>query len=135
ADRHRMRTAPAIAAVMAGVAAVTALGIGSFSDNRDRLTESLMYDFPIGAVTVLGESPNDLEAAVRAGLTEGVAIVPMATPGADQHVGVEYVGESNFSSMGLENARFEVVVADADTVEGWGVPLSPEAEAALASGR
>jgi putative ABC transport system permease protein len=135
ADRHRMRTAPAIAGVMAGVAAVTALGIGSFSDNRDRRAESLMYQFPIGAVTVFGESATALETAVRVGATNGVAIVPLGTPAEDEYVSVEYARDSDVSGIQYDNARFEVVIADADTVQGWGVSLTPEAIAALESGR
>lgn len=132
ADRHRMRTAPAIAAVMAGVAAVTALGIGSFSDHRDRRTESVMYQFPVGAVTVYSDSANDLEAAVRAGLTQGVTIVPMETTTDRQYVSVEY---AVVPDVRYENSRFDVVIADADTVRAWGVSLEPEAAAALESGQ
>ncbi|MTB88669.1 hypothetical protein H9L21_13170 [Aeromicrobium senzhongii] len=134
ADRHRMRTAPAIAAVMAGVAAVTALGIGSFSDNQDRLTESVIYPLPVGAVTVYGESAEALESAVRAGASEGVALLPMGTPAEDEHVSVEF-SHSGPSGIQYDNTRFDVVVADADTVQGWGVALEPEAVAALDAGR
>lgn len=135
ADRHRMRTAPAIAAVMAGVAAVTALGIGSFSDNLDRRTESVMYQFPVGTVTMYGESPDALEAAARDAATHGVAILPIGTTGDDEYVSVEYTFASDVSGLQFDNPQFDVVIADADTVQGWGVSLEPQEAAALDSGR
>lgn len=131
ADRHRMRTAPAIAAVMAGVAAVTALGIGSFSDNRDRRAETEIYQFPIGAVSVFSESAADLTDAVEAGASNGVTIVPLAAPTGDQYVSVEHASGSDAT---LSMTRFDVVIADANTLAAWGVKLSGDAAAALDAG-
>lgn len=132
ADRHRLRTAPAIAAVMAGVAAVTALGIGSFSDNLDRRAESVMYEFPIGAVSVYAEAPDALAAAVSAAREQGVAVVPMGAPAGDEYVSVDVSGEP---AVEYDVSRFDAIIADADTVQAWGVALGPDAIAALDSGR
>ena len=99
ADRHRMRTAPAIAAVMVGVAAVTALGIGSFSDNHDRRAESEIYQFPVGAVSVYSNSDAEMVAAVAAAGASGVAggsllLIPMAASlfGIDNATAIQVVG-------------------------------------------
>lgn len=131
ADRHRMRTAPAIAAVMAGVGAVTALGVGSFSDNQDRRQESVMYDFPVGAVQVYADSADALVAARASARARGVSLVPLLTPPEDQYVSVDFTGDGGWD----ESPRFDVVVADVDTVRAWGVDLAPRAAAALESGR
>lgn len=132
ADRHRMRTAPAIAAVMAGVAAVTALGIGSFSDNHDRQAETEIYQFPIGAVSVYSDSDAEMVAAVAAGAANDFTIVPLATPADDQYVSLEYPRDAD--EMIVNSTRFDVAVADADTLAAWGVRLSDDAVAALDAG-
>lgn len=136
ADRHRMRTAPAIAAVMAGVAAVTALGIGSFSDNHDRRAESEIYQFPIGTVLVYSDSVDDMTEAVAAGDRNDVAVVPIATPADDESVSVEFPGGSPTDTDPWQsyNARYDVVIADTDTLAAWGVHLSADAAAALDDG-
>lgn len=136
ADRHRMRTAPAIAAVMAGVAAVTALGIGSFSDNHDRRAESEIYQFPIGTVLLFSDSVGDMTEAVAVGAVNNVAVVPIATPADDEYVSVEFPGGSPTGSDPWQsyNARYDVVIADADTLAAWGVRLSAGAAAALDDG-
>ena len=136
ADRHRMRTAPAIAAVMAGVAAVTALGIGSFSDNHDRRAESEIYQFPIGTVLIYGDSVSDMTKAVAAGAADGVNVVPIATPADDEYVSVEFPGGSPTDTDPWQsyNSRYDVVIADADTLAAWGVHLSTDAAAALDDG-
>lgn len=133
ADRHRMRTAPAIAAVMVGVAAVTALGIGSFSDNHDRRAESQIYQVPVGAVSVYSNSGAEMADAVAASAANDVTIVPLATPADNQYVSVEF--PSDFDQMPQDQARFDVVVADAETLAAWGVRLSDDAVAALEEGK
>ena len=136
ADRHRMRTAPAIAAVMAGVAAVTALGIGSFSDNHDRRAETEIYPFPIGTVLVYSDSVGEMTEAVAAGAANDVAVVPIATPADDEYVSVEFPGEfpDDTDPWQSYNSRFDVVIADSDTLAAWGVHLSADAAAALDGG-
>ncbi|ROO83309.1 putative ABC transport system permease protein [Actinocorallia herbida] len=67
AGRHRSRTAPAVAAIMAATAALTALGIGMASDAGQREAE---YTGPIaeGHTIVGGFRPDTLD-AVRAAVT------------------------------------------------------------------
>jgi putative ABC transport system permease protein len=132
ADRHRMRTAPAVAAVMAGVAAVTALGIGSFSDNHDRRAETQIYQFPVGAVSVYGRTQADLADAVAAGAEDGVKVVPIGTPADDEYVSVEF--SKDVDAVRYDSSRFDVVIADADTLAAWGVHLNAAAAKALDSG-
>lgn len=129
ADRHRTRTAPAVAAVMAGVAAVTALGIGAASDRSEQLVEGNLYDLPIGAVSVGGD-PAAIE-QVASTAPGGLNVVPLDTPDfADGYLSLPYVNEG-FLEM---SAVREYVVADTDTVEAWGVDLSDQERASLDAG-
>lgn len=130
ADRHRTRTAPAIAAVMAGVAAVTALGIGSASDRSEQLAEGNLYELPIGAFSVEGE-PQAIEKAASSS-PGGLNVVPLDTPDfAEGYLSLPYV---NGGDLHMSAVR-EYVVADADTAAAWGVDLSAQQRAALGEGK
>lgn len=129
ADRHRTRTAPAIAAVMAGVAAVTALGIGSASDRSEQLAEGNLYELPVGAVSVSGD-PAAIEQAASSD-PGGLNVVPLDTPDfADDYLSLPYAVDGD---LGMAAIR-EYVVADVDTLEAWGVDLNSQEQAALDAG-
>lgn len=121
-DRHRARTAPAIAAVMASVSAVTALGIASTTVTATTPVSrpSLMP----GSVEVssgqLGRTAVAIERATGAHLTplpvvkDGSVVIDAGWP-----AGVEDTG---------------IAVADAETLRAWGLDLSPHQQKALDRG-
>ncbi|GGT48789.1 FtsX-like permease family protein [Actinomadura citrea] len=83
--RNRARTAPAVAAIMAAVAGVTALAIGGVSDFRQRQVE-YQAQLPHGSALIRLPQGRDEEAAaavVRRDLP-GVPVIPLRTlPGPD----------------------------------------------------
>ncbi|MFT4263014.1 MAG: FtsX-like permease family protein [Nocardioides sp.] len=130
ADRHRSRSAPAVAAVMASVSAVVALGIGSGSDTRQE-DRDYEYAHPLGTVTLetdAGSMPAIVD-AVKQGT--GVTFTPLVTLN-DWSVEPPAVDPDQWSSWSVPTS---VAVADAPTLEAWGVSLDPAAKEALASGR
>lgn len=131
AERHRSRTVPAIAAVMAGMAAVTALGVGSLSDIQGRIRDTT-YRMPVGATTVVvGDDARFGDVAERA-QAAGVALVPLASP--DR--GSDYLwARRSTSEVFPPEVVVEVAVADAATLRGWGVSLTSAQQDALAAGQ
>lgn len=78
--RNRARTAPAVAAIMAAVAGVTALAIGGASDFEQRRVE-YQAQLPHGSALIRlpqGEKQGAAEAAIRRDLP-GVPVVPIRT--------------------------------------------------------
>ncbi|MEV4008367.1 ABC transporter permease, partial [Actinomadura sp. NPDC049753] len=78
--RNRARTAPAVAAIMAAVAGVTALAIGGASDFRQRQVE-YQAQLPHGSALIRvpqGKAEGAAAAAIRGDLP-GVPLVPMRT--------------------------------------------------------
>lgn len=123
ADRHRGRTAPAIAAVMASVSAVTALGIASSSDAAEPDgTDGQMY--PTGTVLLTSDRMDTVVAAIKK--DTGVTFTPLPTV-TDAFVMVPL---DPYSSE-----EREVAVADASTLRRWGVDLTGAERDALESGR
>lgn len=82
AARHRTRTVPAIAAVMATVAGVVALGITSSSDETEN-RESYLPLIPIGTGLLSADAPTEAQlgqlAAVIAGVVPEARIMPVTT--------------------------------------------------------
>jgi putative ABC transport system permease protein len=132
ADRHRSRSAPAVAAVMASVAAVVALGIGGASDDREN-QQAYNAGFPEGTTT-LSTSPATMTAVIAAVKERtGVVFTPMTV----LQVAAEPADDARGSDLGEGRVIYasRVVVADAATLEAWGVPVTAQARDALASGR
>jgi putative ABC transport system permease protein len=151
ATRNRSRTAPAVAAVMATVAGVTALAIGSTSDSaqsrRDYVAQA-----PMGAATLQG----DMDERTWTGVAE---MLSAQAPGRDVHrlrvarfSGTDPVmmttmragctgspGECQWYPTGLDprsNTGSELVVADVATVRAiYPDTVAAQMAAAVANGR
>ena len=150
ATRNRTRTAPAVAAVMATVAGVTALAIGSASDSaqseRDYVPRA-----PMGAAVVTGAGGTDWDAvtaAVGRGLpgrdvvgVDGVSwsdpegrLLRVARPGCSGPV--DDCGWSDDAGVPVALSLADVLVGEPDTLADL-LPahLAPGVAAALAQGR
>jgi putative ABC transport system permease protein len=123
ADRHRARTAPAIAAVMASVSAVTALGIASSSDAAEPEGSSAQIH-PPGTVLLTSDHMDAVVPAIRR--NTGVNFTPLST------VKDAYVVVALDDQGGGQGG--EVAVADASTLRRWGVDLTSAERDALDSG-
>lgn len=131
-DRQRARSAPAIAAIMASVSAVTALAVASSSDAREAELGTT-YSAPIGAVTVTA-SPATMSAAIAAAEKASTASFTPLPIVRDED------GEQRVSAM-VPDERYEgsainypVAVADSTVLAGWGVTISPAQQAFLDGG-
>ncbi|CAN5347808.1 hypothetical protein BH09ACT10_BH09ACT10_19740 [soil metagenome] len=141
--RHTSRSAPAIAAVMAAVAGITALGIGGFSDQaQGRATYS--YGGPDGSAVIV--ATGDIAPAVAAveSVLPGRSTTPLATEDYDQ--GWMQLFTSDCGSDACEYETYDeadyyrttnntVVAADAATLRAWGVSVSAAQEQALDDGK
>ncbi|MGH3474344.1 MAG: FtsX-like permease family protein [Aeromicrobium sp.] len=123
ADRHRGRTAPAIAAVMASVSAVTALGIASSSDAAETDDVDGRVYYPSGTVLLTSDRMDRVVPAIKR--DTGVTFTPLPTV-EDASVMVPLDAQS---SEGLE-----VAVADTATLRRWGIDLTGDEREALESG-
>ncbi|KAA1422878.1 ABC transporter permease [Mumia zhuanghuii] len=129
--RQRARSAPAIAAVMATVAGITALAIASSSDFEQsrRLYE---YLTPPG-VTTLSAPQAVEESAAAASEASGVDFVPIGEGGSTVQDAYAYVSlESGDEDMW--SGYREIAVATPETLAAWGVELTPDQAAALREG-
>ncbi|QMW67042.1 FtsX-like permease family protein [Mumia sp. ZJ1417] len=134
--RQRSRSTPAIAAVMATVAGLTALAIANASDfEHDR--RSYEFTYPVGT-TVLSEGGRPIDAVARAaGEAAGVAFTPIGTAG---RVGNERAGEGWWTDVAVETeewgpwATTSVAVATAEELAAWGVELTPDQIETLRTG-
>lgn len=131
-SRQRARSAPAIAAVMASVAGVTAFAIASSSD-FEQSRRDYVYSGQPGRLVVASE-PADLKKVLAAvssatGLTE---FIPIAEAGEYDENGegtyVDIQSQANYEGIS------RILVADPVEVKRWGVELSPEAVKVLRSG-
>jgi putative ABC transport system permease protein len=78
AVRNRSRTAPAVAAVMATVAGVTALAVGSASDSA-QMARDYQAQLPLGTAQVTGDLDDEGWAAVTSAVRQAVPGSPVHT--------------------------------------------------------
>lgn len=131
--RQRARSAPAIAAVMASVAGITTLAIGSSSDFEQNRRD-YQYQQQPGRMTINAQ-PDALEKAMAAATKAagGVTFTPIGSAGIqsgmpDNETWVYAKTKENYSGPS------DVMVASAATARDWGVRLDAATEAALDSG-
>lgn len=131
--RQRARSAPAIAAIMASVAAVTTLAIGSSSD-FEQSRQEYQYLSAMDRMIIWAE-PAALTQAMAAAkqASGGTDFTPLGTAGTESMDG-NGVSVYPATSDGYSGPS-ELVVGDAATIEQWGVRLTAEQRSALASGR
>lgn len=122
ADRHRTRTAPAIAAVMASVSAVTALGIASSSDAAESDGQTRRAH-PVGTVLLTSDRMDSVVTAINR--ETGVEFTPLPTL-KDALVMVALGPQSSTDA--------EIAVADASTLRRWGHDLTSREREALDAG-
>lgn len=128
--RSRSRSAPAIAAVMASVAGITAIGIGSSSDFEQSRRE-YVAQAPAGRAVVqvpaadLGPVLDIIERST------GERWTTIARAGDERGS----VGASSVGDAGRSEYVGDVQVADADTLRAWGVQLTPAQARALDDGQ
>ncbi|WP_262848394.1 ABC transporter permease [Mumia quercus] len=135
--RQRARSTPAVAAVMATVAGITALAIAGASDFEQNRRE-YTFSYPPGT-TVLSEFTSGVDdAGEAAGRAAGVSFTPLGSAGAEQIEG----GDGRFAHVWVESGRddewaglTQVAVATPDELAAWGVELSPSQADALRSGQ
>lgn len=131
-SRQRARSAPAIAAVMASVAGVTAFAIASSSD-FEQSRRDYAYMAQPGRMVIAGD-PSTLNQTMEA-VTEATGLsgfTPLGEAG-------EETDDGQFTSVDLlAQGEYEgysrVLVADPMTVERWGVTLDSEALKMLSAG-
>ncbi|MGI8953926.1 MAG: FtsX-like permease family protein [Nocardioidaceae bacterium] len=149
--RQRVRTAPAVAAIMAAVAGVTTLAIATSSDYKQS-RETYQYTYPDDTTVISGDKGSfaSIRAAAQAALPAR-SLVPIST-----------AGSSPFSAMGPSRARVTldrsgcangcswlgttdqpiwgatpggtIAVADAATLDAWGVDLDAGQRSVLDGG-
>ncbi|MBW9210660.1 FtsX-like permease family protein [Mumia sp. zg.B21] len=133
--RQRSRSTPAIAAVMATVAGLTALAIANASDfEHDR--RSYEFTYPLGTTMLSEESGPVDTAAQAAGEAARVTFTPIGTAG---QRGSDAAGEGwidvavETEDWGRWDTR-EVAVATPEELAGWGIELTPEQGETLRTG-
>lgn len=132
ADRQRARSAPAIAAIMASVSAVTALAIGSSSDAAET-ERDITYSAPLGAVTLNATTSTMAGAVAAANEVSGARFTPLPVVGDEE-------GLRQINAMVPDEAYpgttvgTSVAVADAAVLRGWGVTITPAQQSALDEG-
>lgn len=128
--RSRSRSAPAIAAIMASVAGITAIGIGSASDFEQSRRE-YVAQAPAGRAVVqvtaadLGPVLDIIERST------GERWTPIARAGDEQGS----VSASSVGDTGRSEYVGDVQVAEADTLRAWGVRLTQAQARALDGGQ
>lgn len=132
-SRQRARSAPAIAAVMAAVAGVTAFAIASSSDFEQSRRE-YVYEAEPGRLIVTTQADKLDEAIAAVGAVTGsMKLIPMARAGIEDPEGAgTYV---DLRSSADYRGSFRIFVADAETVRQWGVELDAAAAQALDDGK
>lgn len=147
--RHRGRSAPAIAAVMAAVAGVTTLAIANASDEAENRA-SYVADYAPGTSVVRASAASAQAAfsAVRtsvpdaqltpiasaSGRDAGMSVHPAACEGACTSWGPDDVQPVYDGRISVSPPLGGTVIADAVTLAAWDVDLDPAAERTLAAG-
>ncbi|MDD9350289.1 FtsX-like permease family protein, partial [Mumia sp.] len=133
--RQRARSTPAVAAVMASVAGLTALAIAGASDFEQE-RRSYTFAYPLGTTMLSEESGPVDTAAQAAGEAAGVTFTPIGTAG---QRGSDAAGEGwidvavETEDWGRWDTR-EVAVATPEELAGWGIELTPEQGETLRTG-
>lgn len=131
--RQRARSAPAIAAIMASVAGITTLAIGSASD-FEQSRRDYQYQQQAGRMTI-GAQPDSLDRAMATATKAagGVEFVPIGTAGRQSNTtdGETWVYPT---TADVYEGSTEVAVGDARAARQWGVQLDATGETALSSG-
>jgi putative ABC transport system permease protein len=123
-DRHRARTAPAIAAVMASVSAVTALGIGSSSDTASTPDYAYWQPVPTGTLQIYGRHVDAIIEQVAR--STGVRLTPLRS--------IPLATVRSHSKAHVYQG-LPVAVADVPTLAAWGISVSGAQRRALATGK
>lgn len=136
--RQRARSTPAVAAVMATVAGLTALAIAGASD-FEQSRRVYTFSYPLGS-TVLSQFGSEVdEAGDAAGGAAGVSFTPIGTAGDQEIEG----GGGRFVSVWVRPGSgddwsgvsvSEVAVATPEELAAWGVEVTPPQADALRSG-
>jgi len=131
--RQRARSAPAIAAIMASVAGITTIAIGSASD-FEQSRQQYVYESPPGRMVLnvdpeLADQMLDVASSASGGLT--FTTIGMA--------GIQAMDDSGVSVMvgtsdGYSGST-DLMVADASTLSAWGVRLDERSARALKRGQ
>ena len=131
-DRQRARSAPAIAAIMASVSAVTALAIASSSDEAEQ-AKGFIYSAPLGSVTLTATTETMPAAVAAAERVSAARFTPLPRVG-------DVEGSRQVSAMvpdsegGLSSSSAMVAVADTQILRGWGVRITSAQQAVLDAG-
>ena len=143
--RHTSRSGPAIAAVMAAVAGIVALGIGGSSDQAQQRRD---YDYsrPEGTAVIYGGSDSGPvlrqvhallpDRTLTPLLADDTAPIDIVTPGCSGEDCSWYpmVDEGN-GSFASPTVQSSIVAADNATLKAWGVDLTPAQATALEQGK
>ena len=143
--RHTSRSGPAIAAVMAAVAGIVALGIGGSSDQEQQRRD---YDYsrPEGTAVIDGGSDLDTvttqvhallpDRTLTPLLSDDTTPIVIVTPGCSGEDCSWYpmVPAADGSSES-PTVQSSIVAADGATLKAWGVDLTPAQATALEQGK
>ena len=124
--RQRSRSAPAVAAIMASVAGVTTMAIGSASDFQQSRDE-YVYTVAPGRAVVTGEG-DDFDEVLATVDRQGGSWIPMASLQEDGTVSTSLRAPEGAAD--LRDAVQTVYVASPATLRAWGVRL-PASDAAF----
>lgn len=127
--RQRSRSAPAVAAVMASVAGITAMAIGSSSDFQQS-REEYQYTVAPGRAVVSSDIQDFDRVLAYVDEQTGQTWVPMSVA-QDDH---RFTNLEALGGAGADASVGTLYVADAATLKAWGVRLSPSDERLLQSG-
>ncbi|KAA1397185.1 FtsX-like permease family protein [Aeromicrobium ginsengisoli] len=131
--RQRARSAPAIAAIMASVAGITTIAIGSASDFEQSRQQYTYESTPGGMVVTVDprRAGHMLDAASAA--SGGLTFTPIGSAGIqamdDSGVSISVRTPDGYSGSN------ELVVADPATLRAWGVRLDARSTQALERGQ
>jgi putative ABC transport system permease protein len=131
-DRQRARSGPAVAAIMASVSAVTALAIASSSDAAEQSQETT-YGAPLGSVTLEATTATMDSAVAAAEKASGARFTPLPTIDSDGR-GPEVQAMVPDPRYPGSSSSFQVAVADAQVLAGWGVTITPAQQDVLDAG-
>jgi len=131
--RQRARSAPAIAAIMASVAGITTIAIGSASDFEQSRQQYVYAAEPGRMVVNVDPARADEMLDVAERSSGGLRFTTIGAAGIqamdDSGVGVTVRTPDGYSGPS------ELMVADASTLRAWGVTLDQHATRALESGQ